>query len=326
MTHLARLLIVLLLLTGAAQAKEPTAEVAATRAELDAGLAAIQIVDSGKVFLWKVTSKKKKHKGEVWLTGSVHLGLKDMYPLAAPIARAFEGADALVVEADLAAPGAEKDAAAKMMEIARLPEGQTLSSLLPERADEIKAILAPYMIPMVVADTLKPFMVSMMLSLLELQWAGWDPALGIDRHFLDQARGAKEIVELESAAMQVQIFADLDMEVQVAMLNASLDFHGYANQWTTLAWEAIAAGDTAALLALAELEGSGADDPALEAFNTALLDTRNVGMADLIVKHITKGEGTWFVVVGALHVPGDKGLLDLLDDRRFLKLEQQARE
>ena len=53
---------------------------------------------------------------------------------------------------------------------------------------------------------------------------------------------------------------------------------------------------------------------------------RNVGMAKLVIDHVTKGDGTWFVVVGALHVPGDDGLLDLLDDKRFLKIEQQARE
>jgi len=319
----AALLLFLFLLPGVALADEAAD---ARKAELQATIAEVQVQDAGKAFLWKITSKRKKHKGTAWLFGSIHLGLKQMYPLNPVIARAFEASDALVVEADVAAPGVEQELAGKMMAIAKMEEGQTLSALLPERAEELKAVLAPYMIPMVVADQMKPFMISMMLSLLELQWAGWDPSYGIDRRFLDQARGNKEIVELESVEMQLQLFEDLSMEVQVAMLESSLDFHGLADQWTRLAWSAIEKGDTEALVTLAEIEGGGSEDPNLEAFNTALLDKRNVGMANLVVDHVKKGEGTWFVVVGALHVPGDDGLLDLLGKKRFLTVEQQDRE
>lgn len=320
----ALILVLLFLLPARALAEQATAE--DRRAELKAAIASVSVQDTGKAFLWKVTSKRKKHRGTAWLFGSVHLGLPEMYPLNAAIDRAFEGSDALVVEADVAAPGVEKELAAKMLELARMDEGTTLESLVPERAEELKDALARYMVPMVVANTMKPFMISMMLSLLELQWAGWDPAYGIDRRFLDQARGHKEIIELESVEMQLQIFADLGVDVQVAMLEASLDFHGLADQWTRLAWSAIAAGDTEALVTLADIEGGGAADPALDEFNTALLDDRNVGMAKLVVDHVTKGEGTWFVVVGALHLPGEDGLLDLLDDKRFLKIEQQGRQ
>ena len=320
----ALILVLLFLLPARALAEQATAE--DRRAELKAAIASVSVQDTGKAFLWKVTSKRKKHRGTAWLFGSVHLGLPEMYPLNAAIDRAFEGSDALVVEADVAAPGVEKELAAKMLELARMDEGTTLESLVPERAEELKDALARYMVPMVVANTMKPFMISMMLSLLELQWAGWDPAHGIDRHFLERARGNKEIVELESAAMQLQLFADMPMPVQVAMLRSSIDFHGAADRWTRLAWDAIAAGDADSLVRLAEVEGGGGDDPALEVFNQVLLDNRNVGMADLIVKHVTAGEGDWFVVVGALHLPGEDGVLDLIDDRRFLRVEQQVRD
>ena len=311
---------------GSDDPEAPDPAALARRAELSAALDAITIKDSGKAFLWKVTSKKKKHKGTAWVFGSVHLGFAEMYPLNAVIDRAFEEAEALVVEADIEAPGVEKETAAKMMEVAMLPAGESLSALVPDEADALKATLARYMVPMAVADRMKPFMISMMLSLLELQWAGWDPAHGIDRHFLERARGNKEIVELESAAMQLQLFADMPMPVQVAMLRSSIDFHGAADRWTRLAWDAIAAGDADSLVRLAEVEGGGGDDPALEVFNQVLLDNRNVGMADLIVKHVTAGEGDWFVVVGALHLPGEDGVLDLIDDRRFLRVEQQVRD
>ncbi len=320
----ALLLVLLLLLPGSAFADASEAQT--RRDALRAALATVQVQDTGEVFLWKITSKRARHKGTAWLFGSVHLGLPEMYPLNPAIDAAFEGSDALVVEADISAPGVQASAGAKMLALSRLDEGQTLESLVPERAAELKDVLAGYMVPMVVANTMKPFMISMMLSLLELQWAGWDPAWGIDRQFLDRARGTKEIVELESVEMQLRIFTDLDMDVQVAMLEASLDFHGLADQWTRLAWSAIEAGDSKALVMLAELEGGGMDDAALEAFNDTLLGDRNVGMAKLVIEHVKKGKGTWFVVVGALHVPGEDGLLDLLDDQRFLVIEQQPRQ
>lgn len=306
-------------------AKAVDPELVAKRAELAAALDAFTIEDTGHAFLWKVTSKKKKHKGVAWVTGSIHLGKADMYPLDGAITEAFAEADALCVEADIAAPGKEKEMASKLMEMAMLPEGETISTLLPHRAEEIKNTLAAYMVPMAIADRMKPFMVSMMVSLLEMKWAGWDESLGIDRHFLDAARGNKEIVELESVEMQAELLGTMPMDIQLAMLESSLDFHGLAAKWTPLAWQAIAQGSADAVVQLGEMEGGDPDDPKLEEFNQLLLDKRNVGMADLIVEHVTKGKGTWFVVVGALHVPGENGVLDLLDDRRFLRIEQQKR-
>src|SRR5215471_14820951 len=50
-----------------------------------------------KAMFWKVSSDTSV----VWLLGSIHLGSKEMYPLAGEIEDAFRNAAALIVEADI---------------------------------------------------------------------------------------------------------------------------------------------------------------------------------------------------------------------------------
>ena len=46
----------------------------------------------------------------------------------------------------------------------------------------------------------------------------------------------------------------------------------------------------------------------------------NIGMADKIEGYLNN-KGTYFVIVGALHIGGEQGLLDLLSKKGF-KIEQ----
>ena len=61
--------------------------------ELLATIEAIPVEDDGHVFLWKVTSRKKRHKGTAWLFGSIHLGKPSFYPLPAEVEATRWGAE-----------------------------------------------------------------------------------------------------------------------------------------------------------------------------------------------------------------------------------------
>ena len=160
-----------------------------------------------------------------------------------------------------------------------------------------------------------PFMVSMTYTVAEMMYAGWNPELGIDKHFLDRARAdGKPIVELEGLERQLQVFRDMDMDAQVAMLEGTLDMAGGTHAWTEKAWQALAAGDDQALLALRELEEADDDDYA--EYERVLLGDRNEEMTAKIAEHVMNGDDVLFVVVGALHLPGDDGVVTLVGKNR----------
>ena len=59
------------------------------------------------------------------------------------------------------------------------------------------------------------------------------------------------------------------------------------------------------------MTGQVGEDPDIQAFYTVLLDDRNVGMAATIDRWLHE-EKDIFVLVGAGHFPGEKGIVKLL--------------
>jgi len=318
------LALLLLLPLGAPADQAPSSAENPNLAPLLAAIDAVPITDDGKPFLWKVTSRKKKQAGVVYLTGSIHLGQPDMYPLPAPVNAAFEESGILAVEMDLTDPATEAAMSAGISSISMLPEGQSLRGLLGDRFADLQTALASMSIPLAAVEPLSPFMLAMTLQVAEVMRAGWQPDLGIDEHFIRRAKEAgKSVVELEGLQRQLAVFTDMSLPVQVAMLKSSLDMRGATAAWTRKAWEALRVGDDSAMVALRELETPDTGSEYAE-FERILLSDRNVEMADKLVQHIKRGEQTMFVVVGALHVPGDDGLVALLSKKKFLVVDRVA--
>jgi len=322
------LLVLLLLLPAPAFGGEPDAAPAPPSPELQetlAAIAAVSITDKGP-FLWRAESKRKKHKGVVYVTGSIHLGRPDLYPMHPAIEAAYGEADILAVEMDIGDPAASAAMAQELMKVALLPEGTTLKDLVGDRYEELKQALWERQVPMVFADPRRPLFVSMTLSLLEAVRTGWSPDLGVDKHFLDRARqDGKTILELEGMERQLALFTDISLEAQTKTLLDSLDMLGAMGAWVDRAWEAVRAGDDAALMALEAIE-TGADEQSAEAaeFDDAMLGDRNREMVGKLVEHIRTGDGVMFVVVGALHLPGEDGIVPLLEGTRGLQVARVA--
>ena len=70
-------------------------------------------------------------------------------------------------------------------------------------------------------------------------------------------------------------------------------------------------GDVKTLVEIAFTEYD--DMPNAEGFKKAFIYDRNVGMAKKIEQFLKTGK-TYFVVVGAAHIIGDKGVLKLLEN------------
>jgi uncharacterized protein YbaP (TraB family) len=260
-------------------------------------------VEAGSTCLWRVRSDTTT----MYLLGSVHLMKSDAYPLPVVIETAFQASSRAVFEVDLGAEGTA-EAALGALAAGMLPEGRTLRETvsgdtwrLVEQHAESSGLDAGSL------QRMRPWMVATTLALTELQRAGYSPLDGVDRHFYRRAVEAGTPVEgLETVEFQLQLMADLTPEQDEAFLRQTVSeletVIPMVDEIVAL-WRAGRAGEVAALLA----EGYR-DHPQLF---ERLVSDRNAGWMPRL-EELLEGPGPVFVVVGALHLVGDGGVIERL--------------
>jgi uncharacterized protein YbaP (TraB family) len=278
------------------------------------GYTALGAQSPAKHFLWKVTSPEGH---EAYLLGSVHVLSKGFYPLNPVIDQAFAASKTLVEEIDLdemADPGTMTGLMGKAM----LPAGQTLDQVVSTGTfAAVRARAEANGLPMPMLQRMKPWIVAVMLTAAEVTKAGFDPALGIDRHFFNRAKtSGMPRRALETAAYQFDRLDGLPGALQETALTAMLaDIDAQANNITKLA-AAWRAGDTGTIQGLL-----------MEGFNDApeiaerLLFERNRNWVAPIERCLTE-DAHCFIVVGAAHLVGPKSVVELLRDRRHAVVQQ----
>jgi uncharacterized protein YbaP (TraB family) len=263
--------------------------------------------------LWKVEGKRNK----VYLLGSVHALKPENYPLAAPIESAFTNAQVVVLETEQEA--LEKPAVQqKIFSQGRLPEGETLSKQLSEPvykrfAEQMKQSG----FPAEMFDQLKPPLAMMTLVVLEMQKLGLDPEYGLDKHFANRARkDGKEIVPLETADFQVGLLTGFTKEEGEALVKTTLaDLGKMKTELPELvkAWET---GDTAKLEKL--LNQAMEEEPVI--FKRLVTDRNRSWLPKL--QELAGGEKNVIVIVGAGHLVGKEGVVEMLR-KTGLRIAQQ---
>ncbi len=301
---------------GISSGKEPLPPLSAApavqgRASSQAVPAAVS--DGGdKHFFWQAT---KKGHGTLYLLGSIHFGRPEMYPLPAVIRDAFARSDALVVELDalnmnpmvmaqsFAAKGMYLDGGSLKGDV----DNATWGRLTRVAAD---IGLAPEMLAMQ-----RPWMAAMTLGAMSVKRAGFSEGLGIDMHFLKQARGKLQVIELESMAMQAQLLSSLPLDSQLAMLADTLRILEEGPAYYQRMVDAWQHGEVAALEGLVAESLSG--DSAAAHLHKVMLDERNAGMVAKLTALSSRGQ-SHFVVVGAAHLIGSSGLVEMLRRQGYL--------
>lgn len=270
---------------------------------------------SGKNFAWRIT--KGKQKG--YLMGSIHFGKESMYPLPITILNAFKGADVLVVEANIAGAG-QNMLAQMMMSSGVYNDGKTLKTVLDaDTWRELNVTSVSLGIPSAMIEGMRPWFASMTLTALALKNIGLDETLGIDQHFLDAAKKErKPIRELESVEQQLALLSSLPQKVQIAMLKQTLEEVGNASEYFEIMFKSWQSGNSQALneIFIADMKKSEVG----EALYRLMITDRNIAMARG-VDTMLRGGCNCFVVVGAGHMGGEKGLIKLLQAKGY-KAEQ----
>jgi uncharacterized protein len=254
-------------------------------------------------FLWKATSRSG---GALYLVGSVHLLSQDSYPLNPALETAFKDSDLLVEEADLGEMGA--NAQLTFLSRGMLPSATPLDKVLSAAT---YALLTKHVeslgIPLDPLKLLKPWMLAQMLEVMQWQKAGFDPELGLDKHFYDQAQSAgKKVQGLETIEFQVSLFDSMTMPEQDHLLSETLKEIDTEQTNRSKLMDAWKAGDAPTVegIVLTALK----QDPKL--YQRLLVDRNKAWIPQLEALFARKGRA--FVVVGAAHLVGPDGLITML--------------
>jgi len=264
---------------------------------------------SQKNFLWKVQSKTNT----VYVLGSYHLSKKEIYPLNQKIENAFDQSDVLAVEANI--NDIKKIDIQKLMESAFYPANDTLEKhVSPEIYEWVKKETSGLGIPVELIHKQKPWFLSMTFVALKSLKLGFDPNLGIDKYFLSKAEGKKKILELESLDYQLSLlsnFSDKDQELFLLYTLKDLDILEQELGKLTRAWTS---GDTKGMESI--LTRSVSEDKRFSSILEKLIYERNRKMVSRIEDYL-KAKETYFVIVGAGHLVGDQGIIELLKGKGY---------
>lgn len=261
-----------------------------------------------KLFMWKVTSGKST----VYLVGAIHMVPKDFFPLPSAMEKAFDDSSTLVLEID--------ERKADPMELAKQGVYGADDELVNHIKDDTKVAFEKYCAPLdrmtnLTLHHMKPWCAANMIGILEVQKRGFDKNLGVDKHFLDEAvEQKKDVQELESIDFQMHAFADLSEDLQDKLLKSALADVDHTDEDAKSMVNAWKAGDAELMDKVATRDEK--DHPELKPVMDKLLYERNDGMLEKIEEYLKSAKQT-FVVVGAAHLTGPRGLVALLRKKDY---------
>ena len=264
-----------------------------------------------KPLLWKVSDADNS----IYLLGSFHL-LKDSdYPLADSTYAALADAEQVVFELS---PQEMNDPSLgqKMGAVARRTDGQTLQQSLPEATwNALAAYSAKRSLPIANFQPYEAWFVSLLVSVTEMQRLGLDPEKGLDKHFAQRALAAgKPVRGLETGDQQIALFDGMDPKEQLQALQDTLSEVAELETEIDRMHALWRAGDGDALF-----KATGAD---MKAQYPALYQRINVERNQAWLPRLAamlddSDSDDTLVVVGALHLLGDDGVVALLKAKGY---------
>lgn len=273
---------------------------------------------SKDLFLWSI-SEEANAEPVAWVLGSVHLA-REGDGLDRAALDAYDRARTLAVEIDVDA--VDPVAINRIVSTSgSYEEGRSLTETLGARDFErLGRLLAGAGVAAQAAERWKPWLAGMVLGLTSLQKGGAKDSgnggavVGVDRFFLERARGQRPIVSLETIDEQVDALTSASEAVQLAELRHLIDTLERGESPLDKALDSYMEGDASALEA--QLSEGGIEGER-KAWLDRILRDRNVHMAERGAALIRDGKRP-FIVVGAGHLVGPSAVQTLLGGMGFV--------
>jgi uncharacterized protein YbaP (TraB family) len=245
----------------------------------------------------------------------VHAGKASFYPLPPAVEKAFADSKVLAVEADVLDPDAMEKSAGLMTYV---PPDRLDKHVSPALYARFQKQVARMSLPESALAQMKPFMASSMLVFTEWGRLGYLPQYGVEVNLLKRAKESKmPIVELEGIPVQAALMESLSETENLEAFEGTLSAleSGLTSEQITGVVNAWQSGDPQLMLEIARKYNDGV--PGAKDFEEKFIWSRHESMAKKIESLINDSNQRHFVAVGALHLAGPKGLVEMLRKRGY---------
>ena len=261
-----------------------------------------------KSFLWKVQSQQNT----IYLLGSIHALRRENYPLKPAIEQAYEKSKRLILEIDLGAAAQDKVQGIILQKGVYL-DGRSLQQTVSDKTFSLfQKQVEEFGLPIAAFNRFKPWYAAVTLLSLKLNKLGFDQKQGVDWSFFNRAKNdQKPVVGLETLEYQMGLFDQMSAGDQEEMLLQTLKAMDSLEKDLDKLIRGWVAGDVNALDSL--LLESFRQHPKVE---QALLIDRNRQWLPKVEAYLSQSDPC-LVVVGAAHLIGKGGLIELLKARGY---------
>lgn len=269
-----------------------------------------QSAKTANSLLWEITGKELAEPS--YLYGTIHMIPKADYFLTEETKTALEKAKKVTFEIDMDKMN-DISALMPMMMKAFMANDTTLSDLLTE--EEYKVVDAHFKklgLPMFMLNKIKPLFLSALVSEDALSLNGPDPAIVSYEFELMKLAKAKsiDVDGLETPEFQMSVFDSIPYKAQAKMLVDAIESGGGENDEFDKMVQMYKSQDIEGMHTM--IQG---DEGGLANYEELLLIKRNENWIPIMTDMML--DGTTFFAVGAGHLGGKKGVIQLLEEAGY---------
>jgi len=255
--------------------------------------------------LWEISKPGIHHS---FVFGTVHSDDQRVTRLPQAVELAFTYARSFSGELDMSDVSMLRTEKAML-----LPEGSDLQQLIgPERFRKCVLLMADYDVPESVLMRMRPWAVALQLNMPRSQGGEF-----LDRILYQRAvaRGLP-VYGLETIPEQIAVFDSMPLNQQIELLDQALANFASMPAMIQSVIDLYQARDLAGLQAINDQQMQPSDAKFADEVEQRLIIRRNHRMVQRMQARLQ--EGYAFIAVGALHLPGEQGILNLLEQQGYL--------
>ena len=264
--------------------------------------------------LWRIS---KPDVEPSYLFGTMHVTDPRVTELPPAAQKAFDAAGTVVIETiDILDPQKAQLALLGKPELTMFTDGSTLQSLLDK--DDLKLVegeLERRGIPLALVSRMKPWMIAGMVALPDCETVNKQAGVAfLDQKIAETAKAeGKDLKGLESIGEQLNAMNSLPVEFHLRGLVETIKLGDLMPDIMATMTDLYLKGDIAMIMPVitaASPEGLDEEAEGYAEFENRIIRMRNHVMAERAAPILA--DGAAFIAIGALHLPGDEGLVALL--------------
>jgi uncharacterized protein len=274
-------------------------------------------VPNGKGIFWKI---EKPGVATSWLLGTMHVTDPRVLKMPQGADAALKDAKTIIVEsAEVLDEQKAMGSVLAKPELTMFTDGTSIEKLLDK--DDLALLedgLKKRGIPLSAVSRMKPWMLMAFVSLPACEMARKAKAEAfLDKRIaMDAAAAGKSVKGLETYAEQLGAMASIPTDIHLKSLVETIKLGSKMDDVFETMTDLYLSGDMGLTIPLLkQIAPDGSDDAGYAEFEELIVTKRNHLMAERAAPILS--EGDVFMAVGALHLPGEEGLVELLRKQGF---------